>query len=1305
MPALRKPLRVAVLAPVVTGADESVAREVGMLVWVACIDALQRHPGLACYDAESMPLFPRDGHYELGARSGSLPTDAGWTAARRDELLWAEVPLGKGALRLHAIDRSGKDVTFDALGKNLGEQLQQVLTAWLAARALPAPPKRVDPATAEELVAAARALAPALASPPKQAPLGVAAKLPAVWKLHALRLLILVSDEPDLYPELLELDPQQPQGLLAQYEAEPEPGLLRAAIAAAPGWAIPYQHLEPPKTTTPDSPTRLEIVAGAGMAALCRPGFIGALSNAATRLADQGRPDEGVRFLERAVALYPDEPQGHLLLLDMLGRSDRPGQRLAQARISARRHGCPVEAGDMWTADQILVDLALSDALLGVGRWDEAVALRGNRLEFREGSWPRHARILEKWRKDPVWPAWAYAREGWYRGDPSRTVEGFGRAAPDTALDVALFVDALVQCGRESLAPLAWAHHGLGHKNAASVSRLAAARGLFAAGEWARGLEELWRVELGAPGRDEHVAIARAGALLVAAPLSIAETALADRLAAGATTLARRMARLVADFVPGAESSSTVRRALGTLGKPLEVDAAWFAGFAADTRSRRALDAMFAELGGKSAAGEPLRADRLVERWLEVAFAEASEADPPALAEAAAYAAAQALARYFLATTAAPSALAGALRIVAAEALGLVARHRMALSDRAAKALLGAIEPIVRRVDRWVASTWLGIVERACGLDERAGGDVAGFAAEHATLAARLLGPEETAVLAASVARLHRDRPERWAAAASVQGAQLAIHTGAAGCDEWADAIVEQLAAKELEPDDALDALHTAAYLSEGRTAGPCVHAARLLFTLGRGPVAVGVLTASLGAAGTKWRDAQLATLTDAWAAAQLDVPLRFEELATQMFEALQKGDGPRAEKLGVFAAALDPSNAELHRNLGLAYAQQGKLVDALFHLARATPEQATQILAGIQYQRKAIPEAIAVLDYASRWYTRPDQWLTYGAIAFAAEDNARILRAYQTAYELDPEALNASQLNPYAAILAESGDYAHAEVIVRKLLDKGGDDPIWQSNGSHTLAMVLMGQEKWDEAIEAAEKAVRLNPYPENAAELATTFARAKAKTPAAPKPIPPLVIGSPEFALLEASDHAAAAAQLSDASWRVRRAALAASRFRFGSEDAVAVTDRALAAALRVIAESAGVAVRDAQLARALALAVREQAYFPRDRVPVLGDRMTREGFYQAFRERGGVVLGEAPVASVAFVDRVVVAGSKVARASDYIALLRELASLPPRDALAQFDLDDAGYLDVARAWTAALDADPSLATVLAAGLAARS
>lgn len=1405
MPALRKPHRVAFLMPAVTisGPDLALAHEVGLLLWVACIEACQRHPGLAVYDAESTPLFPRDAHFTpQPAVIGASPTDGFYATTRRDELVWLEVALPKHeGSKLHVLGRDGTRESFSAIAPNLGDQLNLLITAWLAARGLPPLARRFPAIDVGELIALVKPIAPVLVeqarawalptaptwslsfegdavddddleddvedsaelsaveeavpasdedgddeeddeeeddddeiavevdvdvpihaprtAPPARSALGrpAAARLPASpLKAAALRLLHLALRE-DLDDLVLAADPDQPQALFAQFRRGARDfALLRRVIAAAPCWAKPYAELvgdedEPDEDSQRSvAPSELETVAGAGIAALCRPQHLDVIERVADLLDDSGLVDEGVRLLERTRRTLDDESRAHLALLGLYPATDRNGAWLAQAQRSSSLHGCPMDIHLPWYPDQIQIDLHVADALLNVGRLDEAIALRANRLEGREGSWPRHTRILTKWRKDPRFVAWCYALEGYYRGDPARTVEGFGRIRPDDDTDVAALLDALVATGRETEVALAWAEFGLGSDNVGPVARLAAARALMAAGEWRRGLEEMWRVELGEPGRDEHVAIARCGQLLSCAPLDVAEAALGERVAIGAVSIARRMARDVADFIPGAAKSSVVTRALGKL-TPVDVDPATFAGFSGDTRSKKAIDRLFDGVSVKREADADdarllQHADQLVSRWLEVTYTEAGEDDPRALGQAATYMAAHALARYLAATTQPANPITGALRTIAGEALALVRVYREHVTDRDARALLRVIEPLLRRVDRWIGSGWLGTVERSLGIDERAAGDVAGFAREQATIAARVLGPEESAVLAASIARLHREQPKNWAAAVAAQATQLALHTGYLGAEEWADAIVAQLAAKEVELDDAIDDLHTACYLTQDVSAGPAVHAARVLLEAGRGPAAVSVLVAGLSAAGPDWRDRQIATLAPTWKKLGIDIPLDFAKVGAQLFAALQKGDLARAEKLGRWAVAFDPENGEAHRNLGLALAQQGKIADALVHLVRATPEQATQILSGVLYQAGKLPDAMAVLDYASRWYVRADQWLTYGGIAYAAMDNPRTVHAYALAWKLDPDAFDTTQLNAYAGVLDEVGDYTTCERIANRLIDAAGDDLLWLTNGWNHLACAKIGQGKFDEAEELAADAVAQNPLPDNAAGFAATLERARTKTKTTPAPVAaPGTPRDPVYALVDASDlSAAASAADTSKSWTVRRAAIEAVRFRFSSENAVSVTPRARAAAAALLAEPVPQRDRDVVIARCTAMQIREQANFARDPVPRLGDRMTREAFYQEFRARGGVVIGDDAPAPPPFQDRVVVPKSPISRASDYIALLRDLAAIHPREALAQFDLDEAAYLEVARAWTAAMEADPTIAQTIAAGLAKR-
>src|SRR5205823_11849584 len=108
--------------------------------------------------------------------------------------------------------------------------------------------------------------------------------------------------------------------------------------------------------------------------------------------AEVGRADDGLRMLARAATEGGgDNPDVHLALLDLHARTGRDGARLAQAMRSSRQHGCPMRADYPWYPDQIHIDLRTSTALLAVGRLDEAIALRANRLDGREQAWPQQS--------------------------------------------------------------------------------------------------------------------------------------------------------------------------------------------------------------------------------------------------------------------------------------------------------------------------------------------------------------------------------------------------------------------------------------------------------------------------------------------------------------------------------------------------------------------------------------------------------------------------------------------------------------------------------------------------------------------------------------------------------------------------------------------------------------------------------------------------------------------------------------------------------------------------------------------------
>ncbi|MGE0547965.1 MAG: hypothetical protein AB7O24_00710 [Kofleriaceae bacterium] len=1282
---LRKPHRVAFLLPEVhlEGTDAVLAHEVALVLWIACIETGQRHPELAVYDPESTPLVPTNGHFTpLNASIGATPSDAFFATTRRDEVVWLELRLGAVVTaKLHAIARDGTRQSFEGTGRRLGDQIDDAFASWVAARGLRRASKRFEPVTADELIGVVRLVSPVLGEhtrtwsvPTPSSELepddvgaritdvkpgttaasklarSLANRLPATLKVPTLRLFQLVLRES--FDELiLASDPEHPQALFASYRAgeRRDVALLRKVIAAAPFWARPYTELSGELRATPDSaesqdrprraPTQLEAVACAGIAALCRPAWLEVIEQAAARLHEARLSDEGARLLERALPAHADDSAAHRALLAMLRHTDRPGALLEQTTRSRRAHGCPGRAFP-WFADQIAIDLAHAEALLRVGRLEEAIALATSRIEGRETSWASYERMLDGWRTEPAVLATCYAREAHVRGDPARVVEGMTCTDPATGDDLATLIDALIALGREHEIPLAWGQFGYGRGLTTPTARLAAARGLFAAEQWRRGMEELWRVELTAPGRDDQAVIARCGLLLSSAPIELLEAALVERLSIGAATLARRMARDLADFVPDAGSRPIVQRALGTM-TPIDFDPAWLAGFAGDTPGRKAIDAMFAEQltprrfrrarGTGELSDVAARADRLVNRWLEVVFTDVGQDNPERLAQAAAYMAAQALGRYLAATTAPSTPIVGALRTVAGEALALVRRNRSALSDGDARAVLGALEVVIRRVDRWLGTTWLATVERSCGLDERAAGDLAGFVRGHATVAARLLGPEETAVLAASIAQLHRDRPEGWASAVSAQAIRLAMHTGYLGAEEWAEATATQLAQRQIDADDAIDALHTACYLTEGITAAPSIQAARVMLELGRAPAATALLGAGLGAASPATRERTSSGLAELWARSGSELSLSPEQAARDAADAIAAAEWSKAERLARWAVALDPADRDARRQLAKAFVRQGKLPEALGELEHCDRGHALDAVVRMLSEAHRSSDLLAVLDYASRWYARADQWTSFAVLALGAGDAARAAMAFTRAHQIDPSALDEMMVSAHARARAE---------------------------------------------IQRAEPSTRVR-----------SLGRRRETV----------------FGMLEAGAHAEAGALFGDDNWRARRGALAALRFRTESENHLDVTPRARSAAFAVLSATVGTTDHDALLCRVLAMEIREQAYFARDPVPPLGTRMAGAEFHDELRRRGGMPVGEATI-SRTYEDRVIVPGSEVPRISDYVALIRELALHTPGEALPVLGLDETSYLELARAWGAAMAADPTIAGAISARLAAK-
>jgi hypothetical protein len=298
-----------------------------------------------------------------------------------------------------------------------------------------------------------------------------------------------------------------------------------------------------------------------------------------------------------------------------------------------------------------------------------------------------------------------------------------------------------------------------------------------------------------------------------------------------------------------------------------------------------------------------------------------------------------------------------------------------------------------------------------------------------------------------------------------------------------------------------------------------------------------------------------------------------------------------------------------------------------------------------------------------------------------------------------------------------EAGEPARAEKLGRLAIALDPDSAEAQRNLGLALAQqgklpealhhLTLGEP--DQAIELLCSVLDQGGRRAEASAVRTYARRWRVRAPGdAPDPGAAENAGAPRAEGIEPSETGGGDPRGIDPSWRVRRAALAATRLRSPADRDIAVPPRARAAAEAVLADAIGAAGHDAVLARDLALAIREQAYFARDPLPQLGDPMARDAFHRELVARGGalaVASGADPAPPPArFADRNAVPDGRLSQVSDYVALIRDLAVLTPREALAEFDLDDAGYLEVATAWAQAIAGDPTLAAAIAAGLAKR-
>jgi tetratricopeptide (TPR) repeat protein len=1320
MPQLPRPRRVILLAPVLElGAHDRVANgRIADLLGALVAAFLVRHPAVALPDPD-MQHF----HDGLGKNVGErqlfnrafgdffdniLRQEFGDN--QRDEVFWLELaldpqrPVTAKLVTLRAGQQQSE--TFAAIGgPALSAMLQHCFDQWVHARQLPPSTDPFPQFSVQDFMSAARVLVQADQANDTggdmarffdsfQGPL-FPAFVRAGWKMMIMN---------DLHHRLVARVMQQAPNdvsarridwLYRSNEGKADVAEMKQISLAAPNWSFPYMALRG-KGVGDDEAMRNQL-----MAVLLAPANDGAWMNLAYAFEKTTRYDAAWRIADRMIDRDPADAGLYLAAVPFLRQTEREGDTFREAVMRHRAMMRQAQEGQLNVQGFTQVQAAefyVAVAHLDVGRLDEAIAMGekaigeddGQRLQWQQ-------KQLKEWRTSPQVLGISYAREGHFRGDPARVVEGFGRGKPDCAGDAAMLIDAHIALGDEKVAAIAFAHmHGAKHTVWHPVGRLAGVRALLAGGEpLAAALEHLQVVVLRETDAKIESEVDRLLRLAAARPLREWESYIAQRRATGALRLAKMAARDAADFVPGADQSAIVREALGAAagpgaGAPRAFDPASlaslkasFEGIAAERLA--AVDRYFAERTQPTLAV----ADRLAIDWA-LALAPDDEHDAPVrMAEMLLYFA-HAIARYLTATTQPPSVLAGGYRRLATNALAAMAAGSGPVRRSHVRALLEVVEANAAGVDPWVVDPWLLRLERLWTIEVHEG-DLRGLTDGLPIVADLLRGPMQIGL---EYRRAHTLKDANTGHAEAC--ALLERSVRALGKSEPFQAWT-QVAVLALPPAQALD-VHWLCALANPTAAPPWINVAKSLFAAGQAEAAFEALVRAFPATGKDWRQARLAELRPLWEQARVPVPFDFAGASNASMQLMQQGQFEAALRPTRWCDSIDPNNATIKRNLGIIYARLGRAFDAVLVLSQADadngPAQAAQALREANH-----PElSLLVYRYAAASFRGADGWLALGGMAWQAEDDATGASAYATAHELSGGRLTSSQLNAWATTLLGVGGYAKAASILEEVMRRN-DDPSIAPYVLRGMAQALLGLGRAQEALSYSQAAAQRAPA-QSAQEFAVTVQHAQRGTPLPLKAQPP---SAPAFASLRAGDPKAAleAARQSPNDARARRAALVASRYRFPTDNDTPITRTANDAALAAVQAAAGATDPDGALALYDAMRTCAAALFGIGVPPPLGASMPREAFRAKFAtasQPAGLAQAQAAQQAVQAgtagdLDPVVFPGQRVARLSEYVRIMKAMQSGNPMGALAQMGLDMQSYGQVAMQWGQAMQRDPAL------------
>jgi tetratricopeptide (TPR) repeat protein len=1315
MPQLPRPRRVILLAPVLElGAPDRVANgRIADLLGALVAGFLVRHPLVALPDPDMQHFHDGLGknvaERQLFNRAfgdffdNILRQEFGDN--QRDEVFWLELTLDpqRPVTAKLVTQRAGQQQpeSFAAIGgPALSAMLQHCFDQWLQARQLPPSPDPFPPFSVQDFMNAARVLVQADQANDTGVDMAhlfdsfggplFPAFVRAGWKMMVMN---------DLHRRLVgrvlqhapnDLSARRIEWLYRSNDGKADIAEMKQIAQAAPNWSFPYMALRG-KGVGDDEAMRSQLTA-----AFLTPSNDGAWMNLAYAFEKTTRYDAAWRIADRMIARDPADAGLYLAAVPFMRQTEREGDTFREA--VARHHAMMQQAQDGQLNVQGFTQVQAAEfyvaiAHLDVGRLDEAIAIGGKAIGEDDGQrlqWQQ--KQLKEWRTSPQVVGNSYAREGHFRGDPARVVEGFGRGEPDCAGDAAKLIDAHIALGDDKIAPIAFAHmHGAKHTIWHPVGRLAGVRALLAGGEsLAAALEHLQVVVLRETDAKIEPEVERLLRLGAARPLREWEGYIAQRRATGALRLAKMAARDAADFVPGAEGSAVVREALGVGGAPRAFDPASLASLKASfegipAERLAAVDRYFAERTQPTLA----MADRLAVDWAP-SLAPDDETDAPVrMAEMLVYFAG-ALGRYLAATTQPPSVLAGGYRRLATNALAAAAAGSGPVRRAHVRALLEAVEANAAGVDPWVLDPWLLRLERLWSLEVHEG-DMRDLTGALPVVADLLRGPMQIGL---EYRRAHalKDANAGHAEACALLERSVRALGKSEPFQAWT-----QVAVMALPPAQALD-VHWLCALANPTAAPPWINVAKSLFAAGQADAAFEALVRAFPATGKDWRQARLAELRPLWEQARVPVPFDFAAASNASMQLMQQGQFEAALGPTRWCDSIDPNNATIKRNLGICYARLGRAFDAVLVLSQADaesgPAQAAQALREANF-----PElSLLVYRYASPAFRGADSWLALGGMAWQAEDDATGAAAYATAHELSGGRLTSTQLNAWATTLLGVGDYAKAAGLLEEVMRRN-DDPSIAPYVLHGMARALLGLGRPQEALSYAQAAAARAPA-QSAQEFAVTMQHAQRGAPPPLKAQPP---SGPAFAALRASDPKGAieAARRVPNDARARRAALVASRYRFPTDNDTPVTRTAIDTALALLQSTAGATDLDGALGLYDAARTCASALFAVNAPPPLGASMSRDAFrakFAASSQPPGFAQAQAAQQAVqggaaGDLDPVVFPGQRVARLSDYVRIMKGMQSGNPMGALAQAGLDMQAYTQVAMQWGQAMQRDPTL------------